>query len=71
MNNLLKMLSCTIQERTGLRERGKKQNTITVSNMGEPIPEEARDLVFERFIALIRQDTGKKTGTVPGWVLRL
>lgn len=51
MNNLLKN---AFMYNTGkeIGITGKREQTeyrITVSNMGEPIPEEARDLVFERF----------------------
>ncbi|MGF9713590.1 HAMP domain-containing sensor histidine kinase [Paenibacillus naphthalenovorans] len=51
MNNLLKnaFMYNTGNEIKITGKREQKQYRITVSNMGEPIPDEARDLVFERF----------------------
>nr|WP_150960206.1 HAMP domain-containing sensor histidine kinase [Aneurinibacillus sp. XH2] len=51
MNNLLKnaFMYNTGNEIKITGKREQKQYRITVSNMGESIPGEARDLVFERF----------------------
>ncbi|WP_246061952.1 sensor histidine kinase [Paenibacillus oralis] len=51
MNNLLQNAFMYSTGR-GIRVTGKRERSvyrITVSNQGEPIPEEVRDLVFERF----------------------